>query len=151
MRFRATILQAGKTATGIEVPAKVVAGLGTSKKPKVQVTIAGYTYRSSVAVMGGKFMLPVSADVRKSAGVAGGDTVDVDIELDTAPREVKVPPDLAAALDQNVDAKRCFDAMSYSHQLQHVLAIEGAKTAETRQRRVAKAISMLQEGKSRTA
>jgi hypothetical protein len=91
MKFRATLLQAGKTATGIEVPAKVVEGLGTSKRPKVQITIRGFTYRTSIAMMGGKFMVPVSADVRKSAGVAGGDTLDVDIELDTAPREVKVP------------------------------------------------------------
>jgi hypothetical protein len=146
MKFRATLLQAGKTATGIEVPAKVVESLGTSKRPKVQITIRGFTYRTSIAMMGGKFMVPVSADVRKSAGVAGGDTLDVDIELDTAPREVKVPPDFAAVLDQNLDAKRRFEAMSYSHQLQHVLAIDGAKTAETRQRRIAKAITMLQEG-----
>lgn len=146
MKFRATLLQAGKTATGIEVPAKVVEELGTSKKPRVRVTIKGFTYRSTVAVMGGKFMLPVSAEVRKGAGVAGGDAVEVDLEIDTEPREVTVPPDFAAALDQNPEAKRRFDAMSYSHKQQHVLAIEGAKAAETRQRRIAKAISMLQDG-----
>ena len=98
MRFRTKILQAGKTATGIEVPPKVVSGLGSSKRPAVKVTIKGYTYRSTVATMDGKFMVGVSAEVREAAGVAGGDTVDVDIELDTAPREVTVPDDFAKAL-----------------------------------------------------
>jgi hypothetical protein len=146
MKFRATIVTAGKTATGIEVPARIVEGLGTSKKPRVEVTIKGFTYRTSIAVMGGKFMLPISADVRKSAGVAGGDTVDVVVENDTAPREVTVPPDFAAALAKSPEAKQRFEAMAYSHQLRHVLAIEGAKAAETRARRIEKAISMLEEG-----
>jgi hypothetical protein len=146
MKFRATIVTAGKTATGIEVPAKIVEGLGTSKKPKVEVTIKGFTYRSSIAVMGGKFMLPISAEVRKSAGVAGGDTVEVVVENDTAPREVTVPPDLAAALAKSPEAKQRFEKLAYSHQLRHVLAIEGAKAAETRARRIEKAISMLEEG-----
>jgi predicted thioesterase len=84
MRFRTTILPAGKTAAGVEVPAKVVAALGTSKRPPVRVTINGHTYRSTVAVMGGKFMLGVSNEVRKEAGVAAGETVDIDIELDPA-------------------------------------------------------------------
>jgi hypothetical protein len=148
MKFRATIVTAGKTATGIEVPARVVEGLGTSKKPKVQVTLKGFVYRSSIAVMGGKFMLPVSAAVRESAGVAGGDTVDVELALDTEPREVAVPADFAAALKKSAAAKRAFEAMPYSHQLRHVLAIEGAKAAETRARRIEKAIVMLLEGKS---
>jgi hypothetical protein len=148
MKFRATIVTAGKTATGIEVPARVVEGLGTSKKPKVQVTLKGFVYRSSIAVMGGKFMLPVSAAVRESAGVAGGDTVDVELALDTEPREVAVPADFADALKKSAAAKRAFEAMPYSHQLRHVLAIEGAKAAETRARRIEKAIVMLLEGKS---
>ncbi len=95
MRFRATIEQAGKTATGIEVPEKVVSALGSSKRPAVKATINGYTYRSSVASMGGRFMLGISADVREKAGVSGGDKVDVDLELDTEPREVTAPPDFA--------------------------------------------------------
>ena len=148
MKFRATVVTAGKTATGIEVPAKIVEGLGTSKKPKVEVTIKGFTYRSSIAVMGGKFMLPNSAEVRKSAGVAGGDTVDVVVENDTAPREVTVPPDLAAALAKSPEAKQRFEKLAYSHQRRHVLAIEGAKAAETRARRIEKAIEMLEEGKA---
>lgn len=148
MRFRATIEQGDKTATGIEVPAEVVANLGSSKHPKVRVTIKGYTYRSSVASMGGRFMLGVSAKVREGAGVAGGDKVDVDIELDTEPREVVVPPDLAAALKGDANAKRVFDALSYSKKQRFVLPIEDAKTGETRQRRIDKAIEALREGRT---
>ena len=146
MRFRATIQLAGKTATGIQVPAEVVASLGPSKRPPVRVTINGHTYRNSVAVMGGVFMLGVSAENREAARVQAGDEVDVDIQLDAEPREVTVPSDFAEALDQVADARRFFDAMSYSNKLRHVLSIEQAKTAETRQRRITKAVSTLQAG-----
>jgi hypothetical protein len=146
MRFRAKIQLDGKTATGIQVPDEVVAALGPSKRPAVRVTINGYTYRNSVASMGGKFMLAVSAEVRSKAGVAAGDEVDVDIELDTEPREVSVPPDFAEALEHDGEAKRTFDKLSYSNKQRHVLSIEQAKTAETRQRRIAKAIEALREG-----
>ena len=148
MKFRTKLLQAGKTATGIQVPAKIVESLGSGKRPKVRVTINGYTYRSSVAPMGGRFMLGVSAEVRDRAGVAGGDMLDVEIELDTAPREVSVPPDFAAALKRDADAKRFFDGLSYSKKQWFVLSIEGAKTAETRQRRITNAMSRLREGRA---
>ena len=98
MRYRTTILTTGKTAAGIEVPPDVLAGLGTSRKPPVRVTIGGYTYRSTVATVDGRFMIGVSAENRAKAGVAGGDEVDVDIELDTEPRTVEVPADFAVAL-----------------------------------------------------
>jgi hypothetical protein len=149
MRFRATIELAGKTATGIEVPDEVVAGLGSSKRPAVRVTIRDHTYRSTIASMGGRYMLPVSAEHRSSAGVAAGDEVDVEIELDTEPREVTVPPDFVDALSRNPDAKRFFDGLSYSQRQWHVLSIEGAKTEQTRQRRIAKALSALGEGRAR--
>lgn len=148
MRFRATIEQSGKTATGIEVPAEIVASLGSGKHPKVRVTINGFNYRSSVASMGGRFMLGVSANVREGAGVAGGDEVDVDMELDTEPREIVVPPDFAAALKRDAEARRVFDALSYSKKQRFVLPIEDAKTAETRQRRIEKAIDSLREGRT---
>jgi len=148
MRFRATILLGGKTATGIRVPPEVVESLGPSKRPAVRVTINGHTYRSSVASMGGEFMLPVSAENRTSCGVAAGDEVDVDIELDTEPREVTVPPDFADALDHDAEARRFFDGLSYSQKLWHVASIEGAKAAETRQRRIAKSVTMLREGRT---
>jgi len=148
MRFRATILLNGKTATGIHVPDAIVAGLGSSKKPAVRVTIGAYTYRSTVATMGGQFMLPVSAEVREKAGVAAGDEVDVDLELDTEPRAVTLPTDFADALSQDADAKRFFDGLSYSNQRRITLSIEDAKTPETRQRRIEKAVGMLREGRS---
>jgi hypothetical protein len=147
MRFRATIEQSGKTATGVEVPEAVVTTLGSGKRPKVRVTINGHTYRSSVASMGGRFMLGLSAEVREGAGVAGGDVVDVDLELDTEPRVVTVPPDLAKALGRDAAAKRTFEALSYSQQQRHVLPIEGAKTPETRQRRVDATMQALREGR----
>ena len=143
MRFRTTIELGGKTATGMRVPPEVVEALGAGKRPSVSVTLNGYTYRSTVAVMGGAFMLPVSAEVRAAAGVAAGNEVEVDIVLDTAPRTVEVPPDFQSALDSEPSARRAFDALSYSHKRQHLLAIEGAKTAETRQRRIAKIIGTL--------
>ncbi len=149
MRFRTTILQSDKTATGIRVPEEVVEALGAGKRPKVTVTINGFTYRSSIAVMGGDFMVGVSAEHRAGAGVAGGDEVDVDIELDTAPRTIDVPPDLAAALDAEPAARRTFDALSYSNQSWHTYQIDGAKTDETRQRRIAKSIDALREGRPR--
>jgi hypothetical protein len=148
VRFRATILQNDKTATGIRVPPEIVAALGSSKRPPVQVTINGHTYRSSIAVLGGEFMLGVSADVRQAAGVAGGDQVDVEMELDTAPREVVVPADFHAALKADDAAQRSFYALNYSNRKRIVLGIEGAKAAETRQRRIEKAISDLRGGKA---
>jgi hypothetical protein len=149
MRFRATILQSGKTATGIPVPADVVDALGAGRRPAVKVTINGYTYRSSVAVMGGGYMIGLSAENRAGTGAKGGDEVDVDVELDTAPREVTVPADFAAALDAAPAARQTFDGLSYSNKSWHVLQIEGARTDETRQRRIAKSIEALREGRQR--
>ena len=148
MRFRATVLLNGETATGIEVPAEVIEGLGGGKRPAVSVTLNGYTYRTTVGIMGGRSLIPVSADVRAAAGVAAGDQLDVMLEPDTAPREVEVPADLAAALAADPDAKTFFDELSYSQKRWYVMPIEGAKAAETRQRRVEKAITMLREGRT---
>jgi len=143
MRFRASVDLNGKTATGIVVPPEVVDALGSGRKPAVTVTINGYTYRSSIATMGGRFLLPVSAEVRAGAHVSAGDVVDIDVELDTAPRSVEVPDDLRAALDANPTAAAAFAALSYSNQRRHVLAVEGAKAADTRARRVAKVVDEL--------
>ena len=147
MKFHATIELNGKTATGIEVPDDVVTALGSGKRPKVRVTINGYTYRSSVASMGGRFLVGVSAEVRERAGVAAGDDVDVMLELDTEPREVTVPADFREALDADKVAGPFFDGLSYSQKQRHVLSIEGAKTPETRQRRIDKSVSTLREGR----
>jgi hypothetical protein len=149
MRFRTTILQGDKTATGIRIPDEIVEALGKGKRPPIRVTLNGYTYRSTVAVMDGTFMVGVSADVRAAAGVAGGDELDVDIELDTEKREISVPLDLAAALDSQPDARRTFDGLSYSNKSWHVLQVDGAKTEETRQRRIAKSVEALAAGRVR--
>ncbi|MBA2550101.1 MAG: DUF1905 domain-containing protein [Nocardioidaceae bacterium] len=147
MRFRTTIVQSGTNTTGIEVPEDVVAALGSARRLPVRITVGDHSYRSTVAPLRGHFMVSLSAENRASAGVAGGDEVDVDIELDTEPRAVTVPPDLAAALDAEPGARRFFDGLSNSHQQRHVLAIDGAKTDETRQRRIAKAVDVLREGR----
>lgn len=149
MRFHTKILQSGPTATGIEVPAEVVEGLGAGKRPAVKVTINGFTYRSTVAVMGGAYMIGVSAENRAGAGVKGGDEVDVDLELDTEPREVSVPDELAAALAAEPEAQETFDRLSYSNKSWHVLQVTGARTEETRQRRIAKSIEALKAGRVR--
>ena len=145
MRLPVTLQLHGKTATGFEVPAEIVSGFGAGKRPPVKVTIGKHTYRSTIAPMGGVFIIGVSAENRQAAGVAAGDHVEVDVELDTEPREVTVPADFATALDREPAAKQRFESMSYTHKREHGTAIEGAKTDETRQRRIAKAIAMLNE------
>lgn len=146
MKFTATIRQEGKTATGIPVPPEVVEALGAGKKPAVTVTLGSHTYRSSIAVRGELFLIPLSAENRTKADVSGGDTVEVDVELDTAPREVAVPGDLAAALSTDPTATAAFEALSYSKQLALVLPIEQAKAADTRQRRLDKVLDTLRSG-----
>jgi len=149
VKFRTTILQGDKTATGIRVPDDVMTALNAGKKPKVSVTINGHTYRSSVATVDGGPMVGVSEVVRTAARVKGGDTVDVDIALDTAPRTVAVPADFAAALDKVPAARKTFDGLSYSLQRFWVEPVVGAKTDETRQRRIEKAVATLREGRTR--
>ncbi len=149
MKFQSTLELGGKTATGVEVPDEVVTALGAGRRPAVTVTINGYSYRSTIATMGGRYLLPVSAEVRRGAGVEAGATVEVEVELDTAPREVDVPEDFAAALDADGQARQFFDSLSNSNKKWHVLSVEGAKAAETRQRRIEKSVAMLREGRAR--
>jgi hypothetical protein len=148
MRFTTTLELAGKTATGFRVPPSVVEALGKGKRPPVIVTINGYSYRNTVAVYGDEYLIGVAAEHRAAAGVKAGDVVDVDLELDTAPREIEVPPDFAAALEADSEAKRFFDGLSYSNKRRFTLSIEDAKTPETRQRRIEKSITQLREGRT---
>ena len=148
MKFRALIEGAGKSAAGIEVPAEVVTALGYTKRPPVRVTFNGYTYRSTVATVGGRFMVGVSNEVRASAGVAAGDEVDIVMELDTAPREVAVPAELAKELAADPAARQAFEALSYSKQRLLVDPVANAKTDATRDRNVAKALSSLRDGRT---
>jgi hypothetical protein len=147
--FRATIRLEGKTATGIEVPAAVVDGLGSGKRPAVRVTVSGYTYRSTVAAFGDVFMLPLAAEHRTAAGVEAGQEVEVTLELDTVPREVEVPPELAAALDADPVAKAFFEGLSYSNKRVFTLSVDGTSNPETKARRVDKAIALMREGRVR--
>ncbi len=140
--FTVTLEAAGKTATGMEVPAEVVERLGAGKRPPVKVTLGAYTYRNTIAVMGGRYMIGVSAEHRAGAGVAAGDSVDVTLELDVAPRTAEVPDDLASAL-RKARATDAFDRLAFSHRKEHVRAVEDAKTPETRARRIAKTVEKL--------
>ena len=148
MRFETTIELGGKTATGFEVPDEIVEALGSGRRPAVTVTVRGHTYRSTVAVMGGRYLVPLSAEHRASAGVAAGDNVEVEIELDTAERVLDVPDDLAAAIAADPAAQSFWDSISYSRRRRIVLAVEGAKAADTRLRRIEKSVTDLHVGKA---
>lgn len=146
-KFKTAITQAeGMNATGIEVPEAIVEKLGPGKKPKVSVTLEGYTYRSTVFFMGGKFMLPLAQEHRNAAGVKGGDKVEVTLELDSAPRVVEVPKDLAVAL-KKAGLTKDFAALAFTHRKEQVRAIEEAKAPETRLRRIEKAVAMVEAKK----
>ncbi|HWK92957.1 MAG TPA: YdeI/OmpD-associated family protein [Luteimicrobium sp.] len=143
MKFRATLELNGRTATGIEVPPDVVEALGGGRRPAVTVTIGGHSYRSTIGTMGGRTLIPVSAENRVRSGIAAGDVVDVEIERDDAPRELEVPTDLASALDAEPGARAAFDALSFSGKRRYVDPVVQAKAPETRERRIAKAVADL--------
>jgi len=146
VRFQALVELGGKTATGLAVPHDIVAALGTSKRPTVRVTVGAHTYRTTVASMGGRFLVPLNADNRAAAGVSAGDEVDVDIEPDDEPREVDLPAELAAALVQDATAQAYFDQLAYTHRKEWVRWIEEAKKAETRAARITKTVASLRAG-----
>jgi antitoxin component of MazEF toxin-antitoxin module len=126
-----------KNATGLRVPDEIIAALGAGKKPKVKVSINGYTYRTTVAVMGNAFMMPLSQERREAAGVKPGDTLEITIELDSEPRTVEIPEDLAAALAQQPGATARFETIAFSARKEFVRQVESAKAQETRERRIA--------------
>ena len=140
--FETRIAQMGNN-TGIEVPPEVIEALGGGKKPAVVITIGSFSYRSTVGVMGGKFLIPLSSERRAASGLKGGDAITVQLERDETPREVVVPDDLAARLMENSVAQAAFSALSYSNQLRHVLSVSDAKTEETRKKRVEKVLATL--------
>ena len=144
MSYTTTITkQEGLNATGIPVPAEVIAALGVGKRPPVVVHIGGHRYRSTVAAYGDVYMLPLSQEHRAAAGVEAGETVEITLELDTQPRMVDVPDDLAAALVERPGLRAAFDALSYTARKEHVRQVITAKAAETRQRRIAKIVAGL--------
>ncbi|MCJ1681733.1 DUF1905 domain-containing protein [Rathayibacter sp. VKM Ac-2928] len=141
MRYTTTLFQIGNN-TGIEVPSEVLDALGGGKRPAVSVVVNGYAFRGTVGAMGGRALISFSSEKRAASGLAGGDAIEVDLELDSAPRTVAVPEDLAAALSA-AGATAAFDALSPSARKAHVTAVEGAKAAETRARRVAAVVAKL--------
>ena len=145
MRFESTVELGGKTATGIPIPDEVIEALGSSKRPPVAITVNGHTYRTTAVRMGGRFLVPLSAENREAAGVAAGEDITVDLEADAAPREVTLPDDLAAAMDD--EARAAYDGLSYTHRKEWVRWVEEAKKAETRATRVEKTVAGLREGK----
>jgi len=143
MKFSTTMFQMGNN-TGIEVPADVVAALDAGKRPPVVVNVNGYEYRSTVAPMGGKYLLPFSADRRKESGINGGDAIDVELTLDTMPRTVEVPADLQAALDASPTAAAAWETLSYTRRKEYARSVLDAKKAETRTRRIAAVVAKLE-------
>ena len=136
-------------ATGIQVPDEVVAQLGAGRRPPVIVTVNGYEYRNTLAVMGGETWVGVSAAHRAASGLVAGQPIEVTLEVDPAPRTVDVPDDLAAALDAEPAARATFDGLSNSNKKWHVLNVEGTKNPATRQRRIEKSVATLREGRPR--
>lgn len=143
LKFSTVLLTAGKTATGIKVPEEIIEKLSGGKKPLVKITINNFTYRSAVAVMGGAYMVGVNAENREAAGIKGGDKIDVIIELDTEERTVDLPAEFQKQLDKNAAAKKAFEALSNSKKKVLVIPITNAKTDETRDRNIKKALMTL--------
>jgi Domain of unknown function (DUF1905)/Bacteriocin-protection, YdeI or OmpD-Associated len=142
--FVTTIMKgASKNTTGIAVPPEVVSALGSSKKPAVRVALNGYTYRSTVASMGGKFAISLSAGNRKSAGLEGGERIEVTLELDTEPRVIPIPPDLKTALVK-ARALAAFEKAAPSRRKEFVRQVEEAKASDTRERRISRILAALQ-------
>jgi Bacteriocin-protection, YdeI or OmpD-Associated/Domain of unknown function (DUF1905) len=146
--FETTVAASGNN-TGIEVPGDLIEQLAAGKRPPVLVSVNGYEYRNTVAVMGGRHMISISAAVRNATGLKGGDPIRVTLTVAGTAREVNVPPDFAAALTADERAKAFFGKLSNSMQRYHVDNINGAKSADTRQRRIDKAIALFLDGKQR--
>jgi hypothetical protein len=147
--FKTELLKGDGDTTGFVIPDKVVEAFGQGKKPKVTVTInSKVSYPNTVAVMGGQYMIGISKERRKLAGVEGGQRIEVTLELDTAPRVMEVPSDLQKALNKDKAAKAYFATLSYSNQRRHIDNINGAKTDETRARRIEKSVALFAEGKN---
>ena len=142
MKFRSHV-ERPEPMRGLEVPPAVVDALGGGKRPAVNITINGHSWKSRVAIMRGRYLLGLSNANRKAAGVVTGDEVEVEVEIDAEPRVVVEPADFAVALDADPVARTAYDRLSYSRKREHVRAIESAKKPETRVRRIEKALATL--------
>jgi hypothetical protein len=149
MKFRTKLRRFGPNNTGIEVPEEVLTSLGRGRRVKVIATVNGYTYRSSVAPAYGRILMPFSSEHRAASGLSGGEEIEVELVPDDAPREVEIPLDLATSLADAPEAAAFFMGLSYTHQRAYVLWIQDAKKPETRSARVAKALLMLADHRTR--
>lgn len=149
LTFRATVELGGKTATGIEVPADIVAALDAGRRPTVRVTLGpnAYSYITTIGSMGGRLMIPLSAKHRAAAGVSAGALVEVQIATDTGERDVALPGDLATALAQQPTAHAFFEGLAYSHRKEWVRWIEDAKKPQTRATRLTATLQALHAGR----
>ena len=145
MRFESTVELVGRSATGIPVPEQVIEALGSSRRPPVTITVNGHSYRTTAVRMAGRFFVPLSAENREAAGVAAGESITVDIEADTAPREVTIQDDLDAALGDA--ARATYEGLSYTHRKEWVRWVEEAKRPETRASRIERTAAALREGR----
>ena len=136
MELRLVLESTGGHTAGFRIPDEVVDGLGAGRRPKVVATVGTHTWRSSIARMGDAFWLGMSAANREAAGVAAGDTLDLEVVLDDAPRSVEVPAELAPVAD-------AWSRLSYTNQRRIAEGIASAKKPETRAARVAKALAEL--------
>jgi hypothetical protein len=142
MKFQATVIPSGN-ATGVEIPAEIMEALGPEARPPVAITINGHTWRSRVALMRGQCLIGISAANRAAAGIAEGEIIEIDLQLDGEPRDILPPPDLADVLSAAPEAKAAFDRLPFGLKRKHVAAIEDAKSAEVRQRRIGKLVTSL--------
>jgi hypothetical protein len=150
LKFSSTLVARGPAAAVVLDDATVATVGEGAKRFPVRATVNGYTWCSSVTRMRGEFLLGLNREVREAAGVQAGDVVEVQLELDEAPREVAVPPALAEAFEGDAAARTIFDALAYTHRKEFARWIEEAKREETRQRRVAQALEMLHQGRTRS-
>jgi uncharacterized protein YdeI (YjbR/CyaY-like superfamily) len=148
MKFQAEVIPSGNS-TAVEIPQDVMDHLGSNARPLIKVTINGHAWRSRVAKMRGQYLVGISAANREASGIAEGDVIEVDLELDSEPRVVAEPPDLAQALDENPQARAAFDRLPYGLKRKHVTSIEDAKSPETRQRRIAKLVRTMRSDQTR--
>jgi len=144
-----TELTAFGNNTGIVVPPNAINKLAAGKRPAVDVDLNGYKFRSTVGVMAGQSLISVSAAIRKDSGLVAGDLINVTLTLNDAAREVSIPEDFATAMRGNAGTERFFAALPNSLQRYHIDQIVSAKTDETRQRRIDKAIGLFVVGKKR--
>jgi hypothetical protein len=142
MKFRTKVIPSGN-ATAVEVPKSVVEALDSGPRPLIAVTINGHTWRSRIALMRGQCLIGISAGNRTASGIGEGEVIEVNLRLDTEPRVVAVPPDLARALNSDPEIRAAFDRLPYGLKRKEIASIEAAKAPETRQRRVSRLIARM--------